>query len=79
MDLLLDGCEHCTEVLGQFGSGLTAAELSALVGGEEVHELGLCSGGDCISRAEFCLYMLVRGQTRRTCSPKQPHRRLNTL
>merc|ERR1712032_632356 len=48
------------KVLTQFGKELTAEELEVLARGEEVRELSLCSSHNHITRAEFCLYMLVK-------------------
>jgi len=48
------------KVLAQFGNGLSQDEFDVLANGEEVRDLGLCSESDSISRAEFCLYMLVK-------------------
>lgn len=47
-------------VLTQFGTSLKGEELEVLARGEEVRKLGLCRREHHISRAEFCLYMLVK-------------------
>merc|ERR1719506_2416242 len=47
-------------VLSQFGTGLTQQEFATLAHGDEVRDLGLCSNEGSMSRAEFCLYMLLK-------------------
>merc|ERR1712228_1025388 len=47
-------------VVTQFGTELTGAELETLACGEEIRELDLNSSDHFISRAEFCLLMLVK-------------------
>ena len=44
MDLLLDGCEHCTEVLGQFGSGTARVGQGLLAAGSAAGSAGLAAG-----------------------------------
>jgi len=48
------------KVLTQFGREVTAEELEVLAHGEEVRKLNLDSLPNGITRAEFCLFMLVK-------------------
>eukprot|EP00405_Crypthecodinium_cohnii_P017472 CAMPEP_0206456814 /NCGR_PEP_ID=MMETSP0324_2-20121206/22591_1 /ASSEMBLY_ACC=CAM_ASM_000836 /TAXON_ID=2866 /ORGANISM="Crypthecodinium cohnii, Strain Seligo" /LENGTH=361 /DNA_ID=CAMNT_0053927819 /DNA_START=162 /DNA_END=1247 /DNA_ORIENTATION=+ len=48
------------QVLNQFGTDLSQEELDVLTKGEEIKQLGLSSNTKHITRAEFCLYMLIK-------------------
>lgn len=47
-------------IITQFGTALRQEDLRILSHGDEIRRLGLSSSDDCITRSEFCLFMLAK-------------------